>query len=576
TQTEQPKRKILIRKLSKFNSERRVNVPTPGPFVQYTEELASYAHMDFDHHVTDFVYNSDPMEWNILNCLKYLEEHVQYTSDSKKDIVSAFVKTFKQISNSTALLPGVKKKAQKLCKNAEETFQRKEIDDFFKDLDHKFETSSFDNNGCELLKKSGDFNTLRLSSRYMKRSSEFLEEDESVSNQSNYFLRKRHDIDYNEERMIKKQHQDRYSTPSPCSPTLHSLPIDNPFVVEEDEDEDGPIIIDDFSDELSFENGDPENDLKIGEANVSQLFRQYQKESLKIAKTGGLLVESNVHEILSLSSIFLLVPGSHPNTMINIFSSPLLDEIHQQIIPTQQIELDSECESKFRKATKKAMKESRECAVDWLWSELSNDQTLKENLGIVFLECLKSLPITKIKNEPSEITLITNHLDYIIKGMLHNPDKHIVEWPNTGLDEIRQENYEEEANPDFTVSIIHQLQKNGVIFVGEVSPPSEKNNVYKNCNDLIRVGVFMKDCQDSTIDKGADIKILGFQCIEYTVDFYMMDLVQGMYAMIHIGQVSIPTFLKEISTFIEDMETLLEIHTTVTKAVHLGLDVFSE
>ncbi|CAG8728754.1 11878_t:CDS:2, partial [Racocetra fulgida] len=53
----------------------------------------------------------------------------------------------------------------------------------------------------------------------------------------------------------------------------------------------------------------------------------------------------------------------------------------------------------------------------------------------------------------------------------------------------------------------------GVIFVGEVSPPSEKNNVYKNCNDLIRIGIFMKDCFDSAIDLSTDIKLLDFQCV---------------------------------------------------------------
>lgn len=63
------------------------------------------------------------------------------------------------------------------------------------------------------------------------------------------------------------------------------------------------------------------------------------------------------------------------------------------------------------------------------------------------------------------------------------------------------------------MSTIDQLQKSGVLFVGEVSPPSEIKDVYKNCNDLIRIGIFMKDCLDSAIDKGADLTILGFQCI---------------------------------------------------------------
>ncbi|CAG8551695.1 2796_t:CDS:2, partial [Diversispora eburnea] len=37
---------------------------------------------------------------------------------------------------------------------------------------------------------------------------------------------------------------------------------------------------------------------------------------VKISKNGSLTVKSNVYKILSLSSIFLLIPGSHSKTMI--------------------------------------------------------------------------------------------------------------------------------------------------------------------------------------------------------------------------------------------------------------------
>ena len=74
----------------------------------------------------------------------------------------------------------------------------------------------------------------------------------------------------------------------------------------------------------------------------------------------------------------------------------------------------------------------------------------------------------------------------------------------------RRESQRGDSQPDFVVSTIDQLQKSGVLFVGEVSPPSEIKDVYKNCDDLIRIGIFMKDCLDSDIDK---MTILSFQCI---------------------------------------------------------------
>ncbi|CAG8688795.1 9691_t:CDS:2, partial [Funneliformis caledonium] len=337
--------------------------------------------------------------------------------------------------------------------------------------------------------------------------------NESVADNKPYDLREKRNINYNEEHLSKKQCG--YTIPSPGCQSLHPLPMDNSFSEkeneDEDENEDGVIIINDI-DELCFKDGDPENDLKIGDNNVSQLFRKYQNESAKIAKTEGLFAESNVHEILSLSSIFLLAP-----------------------------ELSSEYETKFRKVVKQATKESRHKAIKLLVTELSNDETLGENLGFVILKGLEMLLSGKVRNEPSEITFITNYLDYIMKGTFHDADKHIVQWPNTALNER------------------------------EVSPPLQKTNVYKNCCDLIRLGVFMKDCMDFAIEKGADIKI-GFQCVGHIIDFYMIDLVEGIYVMVHIGQVSVPASLKEMLSFVDQIEILLGIREIFKRSFDILYD----
>ena len=310
----------------------------------------------------------------------------------------------------------------------------------------------------------------------------------------------------------KQYHQlDGYTTPSPGSPMVHPLEEENPFVEEEEEKD---IIIDDIPCEFSFKNGDPVDDLHVGETNVSLLFRNYQNQSLNIARDKGLFVESNVQEILSLSSILLLASNSYSNTMIDHFGLSLLDEIHQKFKPEQQIVLDSNSETTFRKAVKMAMGGSRDDAIIWLCRKLSSEQSLRENLGFIILDCLRVLPSSKIRNEHSEITHYTNFLDRIMKGLFDDPDKHVVQWPNTALNESKTRKAEDRTKqPDFTTSIICQLQTSATLFVGEVSPPSKRGDVYKNCNDLIRLGVFMKDILDSSVDKGADIKVLGFQCV---------------------------------------------------------------
>ena len=49
-----------------------------------------------------------------------------------------------------------------------------------------------------------------------------------------------------------------------------------------------------------------------------------------------------------------------------------------------------------------------------------------------------------------------------------------------------------------------------------------------------------------------------------------MDLVQGIYYMIHIGQVSIPVSLKNMPTLVDDMEIVL----TIRKIFHQSFDTY--
>jgi hypothetical protein len=106
-----------------------------------------------------------------------------------------------------------------------------------------------------------------------------------------------------------------------------------------------------------------------------------------------------------------------------------------------------------------------------------------------------------------------------------------------------------------------------VIYVGEVTGPSEQRNVYKNCLDLIRVGIFMKDCMDSAVSQRAEIKILGFQCIAYKIDFYMLDLRgDGLYMMNHIAQISVPATVKDIYILIDEIHILLNLRAILLES----------
>ena len=94
--------------------------------------------MDFDHYVAGYQMISDPKNWSALDCLHYLKERVDFSSDSKNDILKAFIRRFKNVSQSTAILAGPKKKAGRLHATAKESFKRREIIDFFEKQDQAF------------------------------------------------------------------------------------------------------------------------------------------------------------------------------------------------------------------------------------------------------------------------------------------------------------------------------------------------------------------------------------------------------------------------------------------------------
>ncbi|RUS33767.1 hypothetical protein BC938DRAFT_484044 [Jimgerdemannia flammicorona] len=65
--------------------------------------------MDFKPYIIEYAADIDQKDWGLLNCLGYLYDRVQSTSDSKNDILYAF----------------------KLNKGAEAMLERKEVIDFF-------------------------------------------------------------------------------------------------------------------------------------------------------------------------------------------------------------------------------------------------------------------------------------------------------------------------------------------------------------------------------------------------------------------------------------------------------------
>ncbi|CAG8716275.1 36402_t:CDS:2, partial [Racocetra persica] len=258
---------------------------------------------------------------------------------------------------------------------------------------------------------------------------------------------------------------DRFISSTPCA-------LEDPFADEK-------IIIINVSSHIPSLNSDL--DIFLDNINISAKFKQYINKAISYTNDKGLYVETNTHEILSLSSILVLILNSYPTKMVEAFSLDVPESIHRRYMPKLSLQLD--------------IKQSKE--IRWV-----KDEQL-----------------------------------------------------------------------DFVVSVNYQSRATNVIFVGEVTRPTEKNNVYKNCLDLIRIGVFMKNCIDSAISQGVDIKILGFQCIAYKIDFYILDINgEGLYMMNHIVQISVPATIKDICSFIDELYILLNLRSILYESYNAFVD----
>ncbi|GBC12508.2 C2H2-type zinc finger transcription factor [Rhizophagus irregularis DAOM 181602=DAOM 197198] len=324
--------------------------------------------------------------------------------------------------------------------------------------------------------------------------------------------------------------------------------LEDPFT-EDTEDEN--VVITNIPQNFSLSKSS-ESDLFVNGVNISEKFRTYINESILHANNKGLYVETHSHEILSLSSILVLIPNSYSTKMVESFGLDVLESIYREYTPKLSIQLDIEIENMYRSVVKTCLNDSRNNAIKLLCAKIVQKNELMNNFCFLILDLIRNLPYDKIRNEPSELTLITNYLDNIMKNAFHIPDRHVVRWPNTALTEskVRKFDGSRAKQPDFVVSVNYQSRASNVIYVGEVTGPSEQGNVYKNCLDLVRIGIFMKDCMDSAVSQGAEIKILGFQCIAYRIDFYMLDLRDEIYILLNLRAI----LLESCDTFIEKLK----------------------
>lgn len=78
----------------------------------------------------------------VLDCLNYLKDKLVFTSDSKQEVQDAFTRTVERVMDSPIVQAGIKKRLKKISDNISDTFEGKDIVEFFAELDKEFEAVS--------------------------------------------------------------------------------------------------------------------------------------------------------------------------------------------------------------------------------------------------------------------------------------------------------------------------------------------------------------------------------------------------------------------------------------------------
>lgn len=99
------------------------------------------------------------------------------------------------------------------------------------------------------------------------------------------------------------------------------------------------------------------NPYVLNQVNISSAFRMYQRDIALLNASGGLLVETNPHELLAVNNILLLKPGQHSNMMMKHFTEETFKDIHKDVATKFGIE-DKEFDQEKKLAIEKILKVS--------------------------------------------------------------------------------------------------------------------------------------------------------------------------------------------------------------------------
>ncbi|KAG0776117.1 hypothetical protein G6F22_012801 [Rhizopus arrhizus] len=219
------------------------------------------------------------------------------------------------------------------------------------------------------------------------------------------------------------------------------------------------------------------------EADIALLFTKFKQAVAQISTDHLFLIESSIHELLSLSNILLLAPEQYSQLAINIFTEKTLYDLDSYLL--------KEClDSKQDMSNNVFTKLSR------IVNNVESSNQSKDDAEIELLVLGKDLcPIQKslilgikawqvtlksgIEVLSWECELFTMYFDPLLSALFSDPDKNtLLRWSNVTCDESA------DKRPDATISKIQQRDFGQSLGFGEVKLTRPTTDNHALCHDL--------------------------------------------------------------------------------------------
>ncbi|KAI9254089.1 hypothetical protein BY458DRAFT_521456 [Sporodiniella umbellata] len=280
------------------------------------------------------------------------------------------------------------------------------------------------------------------------------------------------------------------------------------------------------------------------EVDIALLFTKFKQAVAQISTDHLFLIESSIHELLSLSNILLLAPEQHSQLVINIFTEEILHDLDSYLLKECLDPMQDMSNDVFTKWSRimnnvESNNQSKDDAEIELLTLGKDLCPIQKSLILGIKACMRKLPLFPIKNKQSlgECELFTMYFDPLLSALFSDPDKNILlRWSNVT------------CNENFGPSL----------GFGEVKLARPTTDNHALCLDLLRLGAFCKD----TIDMNKLQAALAFQINGFSIIFYLMRLRHdGMYIMQEIGRVAFPASLQDLTVFLslKNIRTLLMV-----------------